>query len=218
MPSKRQVILWGASGHASVVADILRLRDEFVIAGFLDDVSPGRKGEIYCGAPILGGSDLLPRLLAKNCKHIIIAIGDCAARLKCARIAAKCGFSFASAVHPAAVIAADVKIGQGTVVMAGVVVNPGSSIGSHVILNTASSVDHHGDIADGVHISPGARLAGGVAVGRGSWIGMGALVKEQVRVGGDCIVGAASLVRINVPDATTVWGVPATTKRRNNSK
>lgn len=218
MPSKPKLILWGASGHASVVADIVRLRGEFSIAGFLDDVNPGRKGDMFCGAPVFGGSDQLPELLAKNCRHIIIGIGDCEARLRCAAIAAAHGFSFANAIHPAAVIAGDVKMGGGTVVAAGAVVSSGASIGSHVIINTCASVDHQSELADGVHISPGAHLSGTVAVGRGTWIGMGALIKEKVWIGRDCVIGAGSLVLKNVEDATTVWGVPAAIKRRNSAK
>ena len=35
MPSK--LIIWGASGHARVVADIIRVAGAYEIAGFLDE-------------------------------------------------------------------------------------------------------------------------------------------------------------------------------------
>ena len=33
------LVVWGASGHARVVADIIRLSKEYDIVGFLDDVN-----------------------------------------------------------------------------------------------------------------------------------------------------------------------------------
>ena len=42
-----QVVIWGASGHAKVVADILRKSRRYEVAGFLDDVDPQRRGEVF---------------------------------------------------------------------------------------------------------------------------------------------------------------------------
>ena len=47
------LIIYGAGGHAAVVADAVRAGDAFTVAGFLDD-DPARTGEIYYGATILG--------------------------------------------------------------------------------------------------------------------------------------------------------------------
>ena len=50
-------MIWGASGHARVVADIVRLNGAYTIAGFLDDVAPERAGETFEGSSILGRRD-----------------------------------------------------------------------------------------------------------------------------------------------------------------
>ncbi|MCY1312009.1 putative acetyltransferase EpsM [compost metagenome] len=60
-----------------------------------------------------------------------------------------------------------------------------------------------------VHISPGARLAGGVSVGDLSWVGIGASVRQLVRIGAQVVVGAGAAVTTDVADALTVVGVPA---------
>jgi PglD N-terminal domain len=39
-----KIVIWGAGGHALVVADIIRLRDDYELVGFLDDVNPERAG------------------------------------------------------------------------------------------------------------------------------------------------------------------------------
>lgn len=149
-----ELVIWGASGNARVVADIVVLTGKFTIAGFLDDVDPGRGGEAFCGAEILGGREQLSPLVARGINHIILGFGNCQARLELAPLVRRHGFKLAAAVNPQAVIASDVSIGPGSVVMAGAVVNPGTTIGENVIVNTSCSVDHDCVIQSGAHIGP----------------------------------------------------------------
>ena len=102
----------------------------------------------------------------------LIAVGNNADRK---REAERLSGPFALLVHPCAMVAQDVDIGDGTIVMAGVVVQPDTSIGRHCILNTNCSVDHDCILGDYVHIAPGAVLCGNVTVGEGALVGAGAV-------------------------------------------
>ena len=203
------ILLWGASGHARVVADIVRMVGEYEIIGFLDDVSPERRGQAFCGSRILGGEEQLPLLYQQGVRHIIMAFGDCAARLRLSEVAVNSGLRLARALHPASTLASDVDIGDGTVVMAGAVINAGSVIGRNVIVNTAATIDHECGIAEGVHISPGAHLGGQVNVGRGTWIGIGATIRDKITVGEWAIIGAGAVVVQDIPAGVVAFGVPA---------
>jgi len=209
------VILWGASGHARVVADIIRSGGSYEIAGFIDDLQPARAGETFEGAPLLGGRDALAAARENGVTHLIVAIGHCDARLEAARFAVANGFTLATAIHPSAVIATSARVGIGTVVAAHAVVNPGTVIGENVIVNTSASIDHDCTIADGVHISPRACLAGSVRVGEASWIGAGATVIDGRTIGRRSIVGAGAVVVRDIPDDVLAYGVPARIVRRN---
>src|SRR5262249_8650087 len=118
-----KLVIWGASGHAMVVADIVRLKGEHEIVGFLDSVNPERRGTFFCGATVLGGQEQLDVLLQQGIRHLILAFGNCAARLKWADVVRPKGFQMVTAVHPGSIIARDVSIGPGTVVAAGAVIN-----------------------------------------------------------------------------------------------
>ena len=205
---KTDVVIWGASGHARVVADVLRLQG-FRIAGFLDDVDPGRRGEDFCGAKVLGGREQLPLLLRRGVRRMAVGFGDCRRRLAAGEQARALGFTFPPAVHPRSVVAGDAELGEGTLVAAGAVVNPAARLGRHVIVNTCASVDHGCVVLDGAHIAPGARLAAGVRVGRCAWVGLGAVVKERVRIGDGAVVGAGAVVLRDIPDDMVAYGVPA---------
>jgi UDP-N-acetylbacillosamine N-acetyltransferase len=205
----KKLIIWGAGGHASVVADIVRLGKEYDLVGFLDDVNPGRRASSFLGKPVLGGAEQLRRLWGLGVRHVLLGFGDGKARLAQARRLAQFGLRLATAVHPSAVVASGVRIGPGTVIMAGAVVNPGTRIGRNVIINTCASVDHHCRVGDGAHICPGVRLAGHVSVGRGSWVGIGSVVIDHIKIGSGTYVGAGAVVVDDLPDNVVAYGVPA---------
>ncbi|HVG28335.1 MAG TPA: NeuD/PglB/VioB family sugar acetyltransferase [Pyrinomonadaceae bacterium] len=214
MSSSKGLVIWGASGHALVVADIIRLRGEYEIVGFIDSSDPARRGSTFCGAPVLGGEEQLGDLARLGVEHLIFGFGDCAARLRLGELVRARGFRIATAIHPRAVIAADASVGEGTVVAAGAVVNPGARIGEDVIINTAASIDHECVVEDGAHVSPGVRLAGRVSVGRGAWIGIGAVIIGGVRIGAGALIGAGAVVLEDVPDGVLAYGVPARVRRK----
>ncbi len=119
--------------------------------------------------------------------------------------AARRGFSFASAiVHPAAVVATGVRIGDGGFVNAGAIVGARAVIGDHVVINRAASVGHHSEIGSFASIGPGATLAGNVVLERAAMIGAGAVVLPKVRVGDGAVVGAGCVVVHDVAPGSTV--------------
>jgi acetyltransferase EpsM len=204
------LVVFGASGHARVIIDAARCAKNFELIGIFD--SQHAAGHMVDGVRVLGTDDLLPKLTAANPSLAgIIGVGD--NRRRQAVVETILGqvpdFSFATVVHPAAVVAADVVIGPGTFLAAGAVVNTGSRIGSHAVINTNAGVDHDAVIEDFGFVGPGAALAGTVRMGRAAFVGTGATVAPNVTIGADVVVGAGAVVLRDVPTGATVVGVPA---------
>lgn len=202
-----ELLIWGASGHARVVADAARLAGH-TVAGFLDD-SPARHGERFAGAAIVGGGGQLEALRASGVARIHVAIGNCAVRSRLGETAERSGFELVTIVHPRAVVAADVTVDRGTFVAAGAVVNPGAKIGRLVIVNTGATVDHDCVIGDGAHIGPGVHMGGAAQIDELAWIGIGAALRDRIHVGRTTIVGAGAVVVSDIPDDVVAFGVPA---------
>lgn len=204
-----KLVVWGAGGHALVVADIIRLVGEYDLAGFLDDVSQGREERDFAGARLFRGRAALARIGEMGVTHLIFGFGDCEARLRLSAVARAEGLSLARAIHPRATVADDVSIGAGTVVAAGAVVNPGSTVGENVNIAPVASIDHQCTIEDGAHLSPGVHLSARASIGRAAWIGIGAAIGDGVRVGAGSLVGAGAVVLEDVPDRVVAYGSPA---------
>jgi acetyltransferase EpsM len=209
----KELLIWGASGHALVVADIIRLEERYKIIAFIDNVNKENHGKNFCGARIIGEKEL-DEYRNKDV-HIIFGFGNCQARLELSKLIEK-EFLLATAIHPKAIIANNVSIKEGTVISAGAVINSNSTIGKNVIINTCASVDHECIIEDGVHISPGVNIAGKTSIGQGTWIGIGAAIIDKINIGRNSIIGAGSVVVNNIPDNVLAYGVPAKIIRKIN--
>ncbi len=200
-----ELLIYGASGHAKVVIDIVEHQRIFKIIGLLDD-NPERRDSAFFGYRILGGHDVLAH--HKRC-GIVIAIGKNVVRKKLQEKSKLLGYELISTIHPSAQIARDVLIGAGTVVMAQAAINSDTVIGDGVIINTGATIDHDCRIGAFAHLSPGVHLAGNVTVGALTHIGIGACAIPGVKIGENTIVGAGATVIQELPDNIVAVGVPA---------
>ena len=204
-----KIIVMGASGHGQVVADVLfqmwTKGREMEIVGFLDD-DAALTGTKVLGLNVLGRLADLPSM-PHDC--VILGIGDNAARARIYKELKAAGKRFVTAIHPTAILAPDVVISPGAVLCAGTVVNTGGRVGENAVLNTAASLDHHSVLEAHCHVAPGVNLAGNVRVGEGALVGIGSCVVPGVSIGAWSVVGAGAAVTKDVPERTTVGGVPA---------
>lgn len=210
-PLPPKIILWGAIGQAKLVKDVIDYSDSRILAVFdsnPDHVSP------FQDVPIYHGWDrFLEWAEDRDISEVGFVIGTAMEgrkfRLELHNRFCTMGLRPVSLIHPSAVIAPSAIIGEGSQIMAGTIIGPEARLGNQCIINTRASVDHENVFEDGVEIAPGATLCGLVKVGRYSWIAAGATVLPLVKIGRNAIVGAGSLVNKDVPDGTTVVGVPA---------
>ena len=102
----------------------------------------------------------------------------------------------------------DVNIGDHTEVGPGLYLPHG-----HVVIDGIVRIGRHCVIAPWVTIGVNGSLAG-PTIGDNVFIGTGAKILGDIRVGNDVRVGANAVVLQDVPDGATVVGVPARVVRR----
>lgn len=208
------IVVFGASGHAGVIIDIIEKQAAYRIAGLIDSYVPA--GTERFGYRILGTEKELARLIAElGIAGGVIAIGvnyvRCGMALRI--LEAANDFRFVPAVHPSAQIARGVSIGPGTVVMAGAVINTNSRIAEHCIVNTNASVDHDNVLERFSSLGPRAATGGNVRLGEASVLALGASVIHGRTIGAHAVVGAGATVINDIPEFAVAYGTPAVVAR-----
>lgn len=189
------LLIIGAGGHASVIAEIIKIRQLLVLGVVALNEQPIKGYEEF---PCLGNDDSI-RNYDPASVRLIIAIGTTSVESNAQREALyqkykMLGYQFATLIHPAAVVASTALIQEGAQIMAGAIIQSNSSIGHNTIINTRASIDHDCQIGHSVHIAPGATLSGNVIVGDQAFIGVGATVIQGRKIGDNMMIRAGGLV------------------------
>ena len=203
------LMIVGAGGHARVLVDALQLNGVNIL-GILDaDVS--LHGKNVAGVPVHGGDEVLAAHATDSLLLVngIGSIGNPEKRMRLFVRFKGMGYRFATVIHPRAIVARGLVLGEGVQVMAGAVLQTGTELGDNVVVNTAAVIDHDCRISAHCFISPGCNLGGGVELGEGTHAGLGCTVLQYLKIGRRCLLAAGAVVVRPVEDGRRVRGVPA---------
>ena len=196
--SDKPVIIMGTGGHAKVVTDALKLSGREILGFVTLDLKADTE---FCGKKVLGNDEVLNQYLPDEIE-LANGIGSLPRknlRWKLAEKMRKQGYRFATIIHPDAVIASDVNLGEGVQIMARVVIQPSTKIGQDTVINTGVLIDHDCKIAEKCHIAPGVVLSGGVVVGQNTHIGTGTKITQYLKIDDNCIIAAGATIYKNIP-------------------
>jgi len=198
------ILIYGASGHARVIIDIIEHANIHKIIGLVDDTGSVNN---LMGYPVARD---ISNFLDRGVNSGLVAIGDNWQRSRLVtKILDRCkDFEFVTAIHPSVKRARDVVVGDGTVVMAGCNINTCTQVGHHCIINTGSNVDHDCMVNDFASLAPGVTIGGNVVIGEYTAVGLGASVIQKVEIESHTIIGAGSVVIKNIPSHCVAYGNP----------
>jgi sugar O-acyltransferase (sialic acid O-acetyltransferase NeuD family) len=207
----RELVIWGAKGHAKVLLDFLGPPEYELVALFDNDAQVVSPVE---GVLVLHGAKGLERWRREHPTHAAAALvavggprgGD---RVALGRLLQDAGCELIRAVHPTAHVARGARLGSAVQVLAQASVGADATLGEACIINTAASVDHECVLGDGVHVAPGATLAGCVTLGTSAFVGAAAVILPHIRVGDRAVVGAGAVVTRDLPSGVVAVGTPA---------
>lgn len=201
----KDIVLIGYSGHAFVICDIFEKMNRKVIGYCEMDEKNYNPYQIQ----FFGKDSSSEGLAALKNHDYFIAIGSNKIRAKIQSKLEKEGLHQpTNCIHPSAIIASHVQIGNGVLIAANATINPVVNIGNGSIINTGSVIEHEVTIGKYCFIAPNSTLLGGVEVGEGSFVGANAVVRQNVKIGKNVTIGAGTVVIKDVPDNSKVVGNP----------
>lgn len=205
-------VLWGASGHAKVLAEVVTALGSHVLVVFDNDHT---RSSPLPGVPIHFGPDgfeaWITGLDTLEGIGAISAIGGARGRDRLALLDLfeRAGLETPSLVHPTAAVSPSARVGRNCHILSNASISVEVVLGDATIVNTAASVDHECVLGNGVHVGPGATLCGCIVAENHVFIGAGASVLPRITLGENSIIGAGAVVTRDVPRNTVVVGSPA---------
>ena len=213
----RPLIIIGAGGHSKVLIDTLQSQAMEILG--ITDIDVNKQNQELLGIPIIGEDKVVFQYHPESVLLVngIGRVDGSNHRQGIFQYFERNGYQFAQVIHQSAIVSLNVTIAAGAQIMAGAVVQPGSIIGANSIINTGTVLDHDTFIGSHVHIAPGVTISGGVRIDDGTLIGAGTTIIQGIKVGANSLVAAGSVVIRDVPEGTTVMGVPAKEAKSESS-
>jgi sugar O-acyltransferase (sialic acid O-acetyltransferase NeuD family) len=209
----RDILIFGAGGHARVVWDAILSHGLYrPVAFVVDHPDTGT----FLGLPLVAQAEVAMLGVPKG----VIAIGDNHVRSHIADTIIRRfpDFEFVTIVHPRSTVGRNVHLSDGVVVLPNAVINSGAKVGPHGVVNTAAVVEHDCVLGAFATVAPNASLAGNVRLGDRAYIGIGACVIQNLTIGADTLVGAGSVVVHDLPDGIVAFGNPCRVVRKHSPK
>jgi sugar O-acyltransferase (sialic acid O-acetyltransferase NeuD family) len=211
MNGLRKLVLVGGAGTSSDVLSLITSinRDllRYQVLGLLDDAIP--EGTLRFGVQVLGP---IANWVTFEDAWFVDCLGSPRSYRKREGLLDLCGMAkakFETLIHPSAMIADDVQIGQGSIIYPNVVVLSNVRIGQHVTILSGTVLNHDVELGDWSILGSGAMLSGAVKVSRACYLGTSCAIREGVKIGAGSLVGIGAAVTCDVAPDTVVAGVPA---------
>lgn len=212
--SVRRVAIVGAGGMAREMASALewinRFQPKFHFLGYtVSDLSKlGNRGSCE---RLIGDFGWIEKHRS-SVDGLVIGIGTPAVRLKLSQELTQAfpGMEWPVIVHPTAIVDyASAQLGEGSFIGAGCISTVNLVLEPFALCNFGTTIGHETRVGRGSVVNPGANLSGGVVIEDEVLVGTGAQILQYLRVGSGATVGAGAVVTRDVPQKTTVVGIPA---------
>lgn len=215
MSGPKKIIILGATGGCvdilNLVTDVNRASTNpvYEFIGFLDD------NDDLADTTVLGQKVLGRFSDAKSFSEdvfFITGIGSPLNFWKRDRIIDLLGIPlgrFETIIHPRASISSYSEIGRGCAIYQFSSIMTNAKIGNHVLVLPNSTINHDCRVGNYSIVTTGVALSGDVDVQEACYLGSNSVVRQNVTIGKQSMVGMGAVVVNDVPSSSVVIGNPA---------
>lgn len=204
----KDIIIVGASGFGREllqwIKDVNKVEMTWNILGFIDDNIHALEG-FECEYKVLGTIvDYHP----KENEYLALAIADPKTKEKVVKGLKTKGASFATIIHPTAVIGDHNQFGEGLIMYPRSEITVNVKIGDFVTI-LSSSLGHDAIVDDFATISSWCDITGGVHICKKAYLASGVKIIPGRTIGEEAYVSIGSVVMNNIKPGYKVMGYPA---------
>lgn len=152
-----------------------------------------------------------------NDVEVLIAMGEPSMRRKMMDKYLLHGFKLATFVHPFAYVAADAKIGNGSIILPYVYIAQNVIIGNNVLLHAGVKIENDCVIEDNCFVNGNAFIGAKTRIENTCFIGPSSTIRDSLIIGNNSIIGMGSVVTKDVSDYSVCVGNPAKKIRENTT-
>lgn len=139
--------------------------------------------------------------------EVVVGVGDPSLRKKIAE-SLPSATTFATIIHPSAVISQWVSIGEGSIITAGTIITCNVTIGRHAHLNLHTTIGHDCEIGDYFTTTPGTNISGNCRFGNAVYFGTNSSVRQGIEICDNVTIGMGGVVVKNIKEEGIYVGAP----------
>jgi sugar O-acyltransferase (sialic acid O-acetyltransferase NeuD family) len=208
MMTERLILVGGGEFARELInwtEDLVDQGKSIAVTGFLDDNPDALKGFQYPVAYLGTIQSYVPQAG----DSLLMAVGNPKVKKSLYADLKKRGCTFATLIHPSAVVARTATLGEGIVVCPQAFVSADAVVGDLCAINGSASVGHDVKLGSFATLSAHVDLTGWVSVDECVFFGSGARVLPKVKIGYGARIGAGAVVMRSVSAEAVVYAPPA---------
>lgn len=204
------MVIIGAKGFAKKLLQVLHHNGETANVALFDNINKDAPVFLYSIFPVIRSFDELKEYFGLHGSNFILGVGGAKTRYTLYEKVSLMGGKAQTLISKHAFMAPyGVSIGEGSCIMTNAIIECDVTIGKGSLINNGAIISHDSTIGSFCEISPGAKILGRTTIGDFTEVGANAVILPNRIVGRNCKIGAGAVVTRDVPDNSTVVGIPA---------
>ena len=208
------MLIIGAKGFAKEILEILHKKNETENLYFYDDVNDDIQDFLFGKFKVLKSEAEAIELFQKTSPEFVIGVGSPKLRRllfdKFTALGGKC----------VTIISNNAEVGSfgniienGAIITSGTIITNDVTIRKGTMVNLSCTIGHDSVIGEFVEICPNVSISGRCVIEDLVFIGTGATILPDIKIGKNTIVAAGSVVTKDIPENVLVAGIPAIIKK-----
>ena len=197
----KKIIIFGTSGFAEVAHFYFTNDSNYDVVAFTANKKFITKSKLF-GLPVIPFEDLEKNYPPEEYDMFIAIVYTNVNKVReqIYNQAKSKGYDLVSYVNSKATFWGDLKIGENCFILENNVIQPFVKIGNDVIIWSGNHIGHHSVIEDHCFLASHVVISGNVTVGKYSFLGVNSTLRDGIKIGKECVIGAGAVILKNTKD------------------